>query len=68
MRWREVRKHAGVSLVKAAALADTTTTTARLFEEAGEEAIRDAKKRAALLRVYSGFSRRAASMTLKVAL
>lgn len=54
-KWRETRKAAGVSLHKASAQAGVTPTTARAFELGGPEAILDAAKRSALLRVYAAF-------------
>lgn len=52
MDWRKIRREAGVSLDKAAAAADVTATTAKVFELGGPEAIADERKRAALVRVY----------------
>lgn len=56
--WRELRKRAGVSLDKAAAAADVTATTARVFELGGPDEIADAQKRDSLVRVYTSFVHR----------
>jgi hypothetical protein len=51
--WREIRRAAGVSLHRASADAETTPTTARVFEVGGPDAVTDENKRAKLLRVYT---------------
>jgi len=53
--WRTIRQNAGVSLHKASAQANVTTTTGRVFEVGGPSAIIDEKKRAACLAVWSAF-------------
>jgi hypothetical protein len=53
---REIRERAGVSRAKAAAAADVTETTARVYE-LDPDAIRERAKRDALDRVYAGFER-----------
>ena len=52
VKWREIRRAAGISLHRASADAEVTPTTARAFELGGEDAITDPSKRDALVRVY----------------
>ena len=52
----EARKRARVSRERAAVLAGVSSPTARLFEQAGPDAIKDPVKRAELERVYAGFT------------
>jgi len=51
MNWKLLRLRAGLSLDKAAARADVTATTARIFE-LDPLAVRDERKRSALEAVY----------------
>jgi len=55
-----IRKLAGVSRAKAAVRAGVSEPLARLFEAAGPDEIKDLRKRAALVRVYSELSSGAA--------
>jgi hypothetical protein len=55
-KWRKRREDARVSQHRAAAAAETTITTWRLFEEGGPDAIKDPVKRASCLAVWSSFS------------
>lgn len=54
---RERRERAGISLAKAAVLSDVSEPTARVFE-IDPFAVKDERKRAALLRVYDSFEER----------
>jgi hypothetical protein len=54
-KWRAIRRGAGVSLQKASTDANVTTTTGRVFELGGPEAISDPTKRAACVSVWSAF-------------
>jgi hypothetical protein len=56
--WRERRKAAGVSLQKASTDAEITTTTGRVFEHGGPEAISDPRKRAKCIAVWSSYPQR----------
>lgn len=60
-KWRTMRMGAGVSLQKASTDANVTTTTGRVFEHGGPDAITDAKKRAALIATWSAFEASPAS-------
>ena len=51
---REVRRAVGKSLAKAAALADVSEPTARVYEINPDE-VKDGKKRESLDRVYASF-------------
>lgn len=53
---RELREHAGATVVKAAAEADVTPTTVRMFEVGGPDAVRDATKRSSLVSLYVRFA------------
>lgn len=55
-KWRNLRTVAGVSLQKASTDANVTTTTGRVFELAGPDAIADPTKRAACVAVWSSFA------------
>lgn len=57
---RELRERAGLSRAKAAAAADVTETTAKIFEVAGPEGICNPGKRASLIAVYEDFRKRLA--------
>lgn len=55
VQWKALRVRAGMSLEGAGARAGVTSATARIFE-LDPEAIRDPRKRAALIRVYEAFA------------
>lgn len=54
-----VREAAGMSRDRAAVLAGVSYPTARLFEMAGPSAVKDPKKRAALVRFYEAMQQSA---------
>jgi hypothetical protein len=54
--WRTIRQNAGVSLQKASSDANVTTTTGRVFEIGGPDAISDARKRADCVAVWTSFA------------
>ena len=51
-RYEQIRKASGLSREKAAAKANVTPTICRLFEEAGESAVKDERKRESPVRTY----------------
>jgi hypothetical protein len=55
VHWKALRLRTGMSLERAGARAGVTSATARIFE-LDPEAIRDPRKRAALVRVYERFA------------
>lgn len=54
IKWKQLRKRAGLSQERVAVAAGVTSPTVRVFEAGGPEAISDEHKRASLVATYRG--------------